>query len=319
MRNKRALAIIAFCCLWLLLQQQAYAEDASVLLNKYGITVDNAAAEGKKLDVMENAYYQAAKTVNTKEMLNAADVVYDQYVKNQLTALDLQIYQQSDELTQIQSMMEQAKSREVTFILELDARYRAAASALAAKQEERNKLAAQYTPATQSYEVEQDKARLRDLGTQVSAQRSKYEKALVHPELGEITDFKSPLAIPAQMTSGFGVRLDPVSRTEMSFHKGMDLHAPEGTTVLAAFNGIVEEAASNTEIGNFVILDHGQGIKTLYGHLSSFQVAAGQTVSQYEPIAKSGNTGTQSTGPHLHFGLFINGQAVDPAVIVPHS
>ncbi|WP_230632626.1 M23 family metallopeptidase [Paenibacillus athensensis] len=318
-RKKAILTIIAICSLWLLLNNQAYAEDAAVLLNKYGVAVDNAAEEGKKLVLIENAYYQVAKTVNTNAMLNAAAEVYDVYAKEQLSALDLQIYQLSDELAQVQQRMEQAKSREVSFILELDAEYRTTADSLAAKMRERNKLADQYTPAVRPSEPEQDKKQLRNLSAQVNAQRSKYEKALVQPELGEITHFRSPLVIEAQMTSGFGIRLDPVTRTEMSFHKGMDLRAPEGTTVLAAFNGKVEEASSNTEIGNYIVLDHGQGIKTLYGHLSSIQVTPGQVLQQYEPIAKSGNTGTQSTGAHLHFGVFINGQAVDPALFVPHT
>lgn len=130
--------------------------------------------------------------------------------------------------------------------------------------------------------------------------------------------FYSPLEISVQLTSPYGERLDPVTRDVITFHHGMDMRAPEGTQVLAAFNGVVEEAASGEELGNYVIVNHGCGIKTLYGHLESYQVSAGDKVEQYDSIARSGNTGSRTTGPHLHFGVYINGKSVNPGVFVPH-
>lgn len=107
-----------------------------------------------------------------------------------------------------------------------------------------------------------------------------------------------------RFTSGFGKRWGRM-------HKGVDWACPIGTTVCASSDGVVEYADWSSGYGYNVILNHPDGRKTRYCHLSKTLVTAGESVSQGEPIALSGNTG-HSTGPHVHFEIFINGTQVNP-------
>ncbi|ABG87711.1 murein hydrolase activator EnvC family protein [Clostridium perfringens] len=115
---------------------------------------------------------------------------------------------------------------------------------------------------------------------------------------------------PGGVTDPFGPRVHPVTG-KRSVHTGADLGAAYGTPILASKSGTVVEAGWNTAYGNMVIIDHGDGTSTLYGHSSRLAVQAGQHVSQGQVIAYVGSTG-YSTGPHLHFGIMINGQWVNP-------
>ena len=105
-------------------------------------------------------------------------------------------------------------------------------------------------------------------------------------------------------TSGFGRRWGRM-------HKGVDWACPIGTTVYASCAGTVISASYNGGYGNNVVISHADGRLTRYAHNSKLLVKAGQHVEQGEPIALSGSTG-RSTGPHVHFEIYINGSAVDP-------
>ena len=107
------------------------------------------------------------------------------------------------------------------------------------------------------------------------------------------------------MTSGFGARWGTI-------HKGIDWGVPVGTACRASRAGRVVSAGWSGGYGYCVVIDHGDGVKTRYAHLSSIQVSAGQYVDQGEVIARTGNTG-DSTGPHIHFEIIVNGTAVNPA------
>jgi murein DD-endopeptidase MepM/ murein hydrolase activator NlpD len=111
-------------------------------------------------------------------------------------------------------------------------------------------------------------------------------------------------------SSGYGKRLSPFTGTIM-MHKGIDLAAYAGTPVVAPADGRVEAVDKDSGLGNVVVLDHGYGIKTLYGHLLQTYVHAGARVKRGETIAAVGNSGL-STGPHLHYEVHVNGQTVDP-------
>jgi murein DD-endopeptidase MepM/ murein hydrolase activator NlpD len=123
---------------------------------------------------------------------------------------------------------------------------------------------------------------------------------------------KGPLRVPvdAPITSEFGWRIHPVLGTER-FHSGMDFGADYGAAITAAGPGIVILADWYGGYGNAVILDHGNGITTLYGHSSELLVQTGQAVTLGQPIATVGSTGL-STGPHLHFEVRQDGEPVDP-------
>jgi murein DD-endopeptidase MepM/ murein hydrolase activator NlpD len=120
-----------------------------------------------------------------------------------------------------------------------------------------------------------------------------------------------PLAKATRLSSTFGNRKDPFTG-RLAFHSGMDFAAPQGTAVLAAGYGKVVYVGQISGYGNVVEVDHGNGIVTLYGHLSAFLVKEGQWVKTGTPIARVGSTG-RSTGPHLHFEVRRSDKAVDPS------
>lgn len=113
-----------------------------------------------------------------------------------------------------------------------------------------------------------------------------------------------------ELTSGFGFRLHPILGYQR-FHSGVDFGADYGSLIYAADAGTVIFAGWYGGYGNAVIVEHGSGITTLYGHTSDLYVAEGQTVQRGQPIAAVGSTGL-STGPHLHFEVRENGEPVDP-------
>lgn len=112
-------------------------------------------------------------------------------------------------------------------------------------------------------------------------------------------------------TSGFGRRNKPSVKGASSNHKGVDWAVPTGTAVVASSGGTVVKAGWSTGYGYCVYINHPDGRQTRYAHLSKVLVSVGQTVSQGQRIALSGNTGA-STGPHLHFEMLINGTQVNP-------
>lgn len=98
----------------------------------------------------------------------------------------------------------------------------------------------------------------------------------------------------------------------MEFHQGLDIAAPMGTTVQAASGGTVISAGWYGGYGNYILIDHGGGMATGYGHLSQIFVSAGQQVQKGQAIGAVGSTG-MSTGPHLHFEVRMQGKPTDPA------
>ena len=111
------------------------------------------------------------------------------------------------------------------------------------------------------------------------------------------------------VTSGYGYRVHPISGVT-KLHTGIDIGAGMGTPIYAASGGTVVSAGVHGGYGNCIVIDHGGGIATLYGHMSGFAVSGG-SVSQGQVIGYVGSTG-YSTGPHLHFEVRINGTPVNP-------
>lgn len=113
-----------------------------------------------------------------------------------------------------------------------------------------------------------------------------------------------------QTASGWGMRIHPIYRIPR-FHYGMDFTAPTGSDVFSTGNGIVKEVGRESGYGNIVVIDHGFGYETLYGHLHRSNVKLGQKVNRGDIIGFVGNTGA-STAPHLHYEVIKNGQKVNP-------
>jgi murein DD-endopeptidase MepM/ murein hydrolase activator NlpD len=134
---------------------------------------------------------------------------------------------------------------------------------------------------------------------------------------GGITTPQAAVAVPSiapvqgfRLTSAYGVREHPILGGER-MHKGLDLAVAAGTPVLAPADGVVEKASWFSSYGNFIEIAHGGNMETRYGHLSGYNVVAGQHVHKGDVIGYVGSTG-RSTGPHLHYEVRIGGEAVDP-------
>jgi murein DD-endopeptidase MepM/ murein hydrolase activator NlpD len=160
-------------------------------------------------------------------------------------------------------------------------------------------------------------ALLKELMNRIKTQEKSY---------GEIDDLvknkqKMLASIPAiqpvsnkdlnRIASGFGYRIDPIYKT-VKFHAGLDFTAPSGTPIYATGDGVVEEASlSDVGYGNHVVVRHGYGYKTLYGHMIRTKVKTGQTIKRGDVLGWVGSTG-KSTGPHCHYEVMKNGEKVDP-------
>lgn len=122
--------------------------------------------------------------------------------------------------------------------------------------------------------------------------------------------FQQPLASFKRISDDYGNRIHPTLGVQKS-HNGVDFAAPTGTPILAAYNGTVVGADYNSSMGNYVMINHGDGLYTIYMHASALYVSTGQTVTKGQQIAAVGSTG-RSTGPHLHFSVRLNGNYVSP-------
>lgn len=123
----------------------------------------------------------------------------------------------------------------------------------------------------------------------------------------------------AKVTSGFGMRPWPIKdadHNEKRLHKGIDLSAPRGTEIQVPKAGVVTFSGAKGASGEVVIIDHGNGIETLYAHLDKRLVNKGERVVQGQILGLVGSTG-KATGPHLHWELRQNGEVIDPASQLP--
>ncbi len=160
-------------------------------------------------------------------------------------------------------------------------------------------------------------ASLNTLGHYITAQKKSYS------EIGNLLKNKEQIlaATPAiqpvsnkdltRIASGFGYRIDPIYKT-VKLHAGLDFAAPIGTPIYATADGrIITAGNTGNGYGNHVVINHGYGYETLYGHMSKIKVRVGQKVKRGEVIGWVGSTG-KSTGPHCHYEVHKNGQKIDP-------
>lgn len=158
---------------------------------------------------------------------------------------------------------------------------------------------------------------LDNLGSRIAAQKTSYNEVEELVKNKEQLLSHTPAIQPLsnkdlnRIASGYGYRIDPVYKTT-KFHAGLDFSAPQGTPIYATADGAVTTAGSTGNgYGNHVIIKHGYGYETLYGHMVRVKVRNGQAVKRGEVIGWVGSTG-KSTGPHCHYEVHKNGEKIDP-------
>ncbi len=126
-----------------------------------------------------------------------------------------------------------------------------------------------------------------------------------------------PSSIPVDgwVTSAYGIRMSPLTG-EKGYHRGIDIAAPVGTPIYAPAGGVVTFSGKKEGFGNVVMISHGQGVVTVYAHNAQNLAKAGQVLSQGDQLGTVGNTG-RSTGPHVHYEVWVNGRVVDPKRFIP--
>lgn len=180
------------------------------------------------------------------------------------------------------------------------------ASAVAASQNNKTSLEMKYLSLSGSFEkptiskVSSDKSDFKS-DSKISFSPIKLSQLPIKPVIGEIT-------------SAYGYRSNPVTGV-YSFHSGLDIEADEGEPIRASFGGKVETVADNATYGHYIILDHSNGIKTMYAHCSEVVSKEGEVVKAGDTIAKVGSSGL-TTGSHLHFELRINDVSYNPQWVV---
>jgi murein DD-endopeptidase MepM/ murein hydrolase activator NlpD len=130
------------------------------------------------------------------------------------------------------------------------------------------------------------------------------------PSLADLTSTPTLWPVIGHLTGTFGERMDPFSG-EGAFHTGVDISSQYGDAVRVSADGVVIEANERAGYGRLVVVDHGFGLTTYYGHLSSFNVIVGQQLRRGDTIGNVGVSG-RSTGPHVHYEVRINGAPVNP-------
>lgn len=159
----------------------------------------------------------------------------------------------------------------------------------------------------EAYIAEQDSA-IKALEAAVAEEKKKLAEEQARKYDGGM--FAHPCPGYVRISDDFGYRMHPTLGVQ-KMHNGVDFAAKAGTPILAAYNGEVVASAYSSSMGNYIMIDHGGGLYTIYMHASALYVSKGQEVSRGQKIAAVGTTG-RSTGNHLHFGVRLNGSYVSP-------
>ena len=158
--------------------------------------------------------------------------------------------------------------------------------------------------------IAQENAEIAALEKAVAEEKARLEAENAQARVYNGGMFAWPCPGYKRISDEYGSRMHPILGVE-KFHNGLDMAAPSGTAILAAYDGDVVAAAYSGSMGNYIMIDHGSGLYTIYMHCSALYVSKGQTVSKGQNIAAVGSTG-RSTGPHLHFSVRLNGNYVSP-------
>jgi murein DD-endopeptidase MepM/ murein hydrolase activator NlpD len=303
------------------------ATSLSDLLDRIDMITDIAAADQTVLTQLQAAYdaveteRQAleddkAALAEARTSLEEQEATLDQQ-REEATALIASLSDENGELLEAYETFEEAEDAMSQELLEMMNAYQeklAEEEAERIRQEEEAAAAAAAAAAAEEAErqrQEEEAAAAAAAASQSSSTSSSTSSGSTNSN--SVSDSGFILPVPAgcaTITDAFGMRYHPIKET-YSMHSGVDLACSQGTTVSAAKSGTVVAAAYDSSYGNYVTISHSDGTSTLYGHMDTLTVSAGDYVSQGTQIGTVGSTGL-STGPHLHFQIISGGEYVNP-------
>lgn len=248
------------------------------------------------------------------DMLNKADYIeklteYDMQVLENYKTVQKEIEKLGKELEEEQAVLKEAKEvveAEQENLTTLISDKQTQIKNYEADISDKEKLIKEYEA-----EIAEQNATIASLEATVEAEQKRLES------LGQNSNvtydggmFTWPAPSYSRISSEYGMRMHPTLGVE-KFHNGLDMAAPNGSPVLAAYSGVVVGAGYNASMGNYIMINHGNDLYTVYMHCSSLFVSSGASVSAGTQIGTIGSTG-RSTGPHLHFSVRLNGNYVNP-------
>lgn len=251
------------------------------------------------------------------EMLNKAEYIeqlsaYDrqmlvkfQDTKEQVVKLEEELEDQKDVLLKTEEQIKGKQDEMAGLIKEKQGEINAYESSI----ENKEKAIAEYEQM-----IKDQDATIKALEASVAAAKAERDRLSISDNSAPIKYGGGPFAFPApsytRVSDDYGNRIHPTLGVQQ-FHNGVDLAAPSGSPIVAAADGVVIAAAYSSTMGNYIMIDHGSGIYTIYMHASALYVSNGASVKKGSQIAAVGSTG-RSTGPHLHFSVRQNGSYVSP-------
>lgn len=310
-------------------EYKAVSEDLTATEGKIAAAQDELEKSQARLEKREAVFQRRIRDIYMHGQLNYLDVVLDARdfsdfsnrleLLRRILASDIQlladIRSERDAIRAAQAELEAQRSRQAALKEEAAAKR----DEIAAHKKENEALLyqAQYDKATAEKAYEEYQQASQSIADMLR-QRESAPAAASGGDAGEPDSYPAAAAgsggmiwpVNGVVTSPYGYRTHPIFGTTI-YHSGIDIGVDYGTPVQAAAGGTVVEAAWISGYGYSVIIDHGNGLSTLYGHNQELAVSAGQQVSRGQVIAYAGSTGN-STGPHVHFEVRSSGEPVDP-------
>lgn len=262
----------------------------------------------------DNFYFEAVLTAKSfGDMLNRADYVeqlsaYDKMVLEKFQATREYIEVCKAQLESEQELLEEAKKeveKEQASLKTLIAEKEKEIAAYESDISNREQLVKEYEA-----EIAAQNAEIKQLEQAAKAMEAELAKANKPKQTYDGGMFAWPAPSYTRISDDYGNRMHPTLKIQ-KFHNGIDLAAPGGSPILAAYKGVVVSAAYSSTMGNYIMIDHGNNLYTIYMHASALYVSSGQSVTKGQKIAAVGTTG-RSTGNHLHFSVRLNGSYVSP-------
>ena len=302
------IGVLVFCCTALNCSTVS-ADTANDLFTLYGRTELQGLRElQEKYECTLSEYERLAEEVLVNEMFNESLDTASAYQAEVFASIDSSVQSLLCDNNELSKEISENIDGDFEQLLQLDTQYKNNVTKI-------NSLLKEKTAYQLTTRREIDWASLQSTEDLLATTKQEYDSSVEVSELGIVYGVGYPLGKPSYITSQYGDRIDPMNTSTIRFHSGIDLMADVGTDVLALFNGTVVSAGNSTAGGYYVTVEHGNGIRSYVCHLSKILCNVGDVVQQGDVIALSGNTGSRTTGPHLHLGIYIDGNSVNPEIL----